>query len=120
MIRRATKEKPMNKKSKQRNRQHLKNSSKGRLVRRTSLFERAWRRLPPQVQKTAQQKINILVVNSRHPSLQIHRMKRAQEPMWVCYVSWTYRLLYRWQDTTLVLCDVGRHRVVDRVRRQRK
>jgi mRNA-degrading endonuclease RelE of RelBE toxin-antitoxin system len=109
----------MNKKSKWHNRQSRKSSRKSRQIIRNPLFLRAWRRLSPQVQKTVQQKIDFLAVNPRHPSLQIHRLKHAREPMWVCYVSWTYRLLYRWQETTLVLCDVGKHRIVDHVHHQR-
>jgi mRNA-degrading endonuclease YafQ of YafQ-DinJ toxin-antitoxin module len=111
---------PMNKKSKRRNRQSGMSGGKSRQIIRTSPFLRAWKRLSSQVQKTVQQKIHLLAINPRHPSLQVHRLKRTHEPMWICYVSGTHRLLYRWQETTLVLCDVGKHRIVDHAHHKKK
>jgi mRNA-degrading endonuclease YafQ of YafQ-DinJ toxin-antitoxin module len=83
-------------------------------VQTAERFERAWRKLPRNIQHVVQAKVTLLVANPRHPSLHIHQLQRTREAVWVCYISVTYRLLYQRRDATLLLCDIGGHTIVDR------
>jgi mRNA-degrading endonuclease YafQ of YafQ-DinJ toxin-antitoxin module len=91
-------------------------SPQARRIVQTTSFQRSWNALPPEVQRSVQHKVAYLATDPRHPSLHVHRLKRAPG-MWVCYVSRSYRLLYRMAHHQLVLYEVGRHRLLDRLPR---
>lgn len=81
----------------------------------TEAFLRAWRKLSPQLQEIIKVKVALLRVNPRHPMLRSHRIRRTDGVIWECYVNYSYRMLYQYKDDRLLLFDVGRHSVVDRV-----
>jgi len=41
-------------------------------------FKRAWGQLTPRVRNIVRAKIHLLVVNPGHPSLHVHRLRRAR------------------------------------------
>ncbi len=88
-------------------------------VRMTVNFRQAWKRLTPQMQRIVRNKIDLLVENPSHPSLNAHRLRQVREAIWVCYISNSMRLLYEYKADTLYLWDLGNHSVVDRVHLRR-
>jgi superfamily I DNA/RNA helicase/mRNA-degrading endonuclease YafQ of YafQ-DinJ toxin-antitoxin module len=63
------------------------------------------------------QKVEMLLANPAHPSLQTHRLWRLGGQIWDCYVDRGHcamRLLYEIQEQKLILWRLGGHDVVDR------
>lgn len=88
-------------------------------VRMTGNFRQAWKQLTPQMRRIVKNKIDLLVENTGHPSLNTHRIRQAREDIWVCYISNSMRLLYEYKDGTLYLWDLGNHSIVDKVHLRR-
>jgi mRNA-degrading endonuclease YafQ of YafQ-DinJ toxin-antitoxin module len=83
-------------------------------------FQYAYKQLPSHMQRKVNYKIQQLVENPAHPSLQVHRLRQAREKnVWICYISITKRLLYQYKDGTIYLWDVGEHAVVERIHQRR-
>jgi len=61
----------------------------------TDRFRRNWACLSAQARRIATTKVALLAENQRHPSLQVHRVRRSGGNIWECYVSATLRLLYQ-------------------------
>lgn len=60
------------------------------------------------------QKIGLLAENPAHPSLNAHKLSRA-EGKWECYVSSSHRLIYDLAGEEIRLWKVGDHSIIDRV-----
>jgi mRNA-degrading endonuclease YafQ of YafQ-DinJ toxin-antitoxin module len=72
--------------------------------------------LAPKRQQVVQ-KVELLLTNPAHPSLQAHRLWRLGGQIWDCYVDRGHcamRLLYEIQEHRLILWRLGGHDVVDR------
>lgn len=80
----------------------------------TKDFESAFRRLLSQKQDIVRRKIAFLVQDTSHPSLKAHRLSRAGQNIWECYIDQGSRLLYEMQGQVLVLWRLGGHHIVDR------
>lgn len=82
----------------------------------TEEFLTVWFKLPSQKQRIIHKKVDLLVTNPRHPSLQVHRLKRADRAVWDCYLidSWPHRLLFMYLEGKILLVQMGSHRVVNR------
>src|SRR5947209_7738107 len=77
-------------------------------------FLKAYQRLSLQMQRIVDSKIEQLVSNPAHPSLQAHRLRMAKaDKVWSCYISINKRLLYQYKDGKIYLWDVGEHAIVD-------
>lgn len=83
----------------------------------TESFKRAWEQLTPQMRNIVIGKIGLLAVNRGHPSLNVHRVRRARGDIRICYITNTMRVLFGVQGSILYLYDLGSHSVVDRVDR---
>lgn len=80
-------------------------------------FEKTFAELLPQKRALVAQKIELLLTNLAHPSLQSHRLLRLGGQIWDCYVDRGHcamRLLYEIQEHRLILWRLGGHAVVDR------
>ncbi|HEY1351899.1 MAG TPA: 3'-5' exonuclease [Ktedonobacteraceae bacterium] len=80
-------------------------------------FEKTFAELLPQKRALVAQKIELLLTNRTHPSLQSHRLWRLGGQIWDCYVDRGHcamRLLYEIQERRLILWRLGGHEVVDR------
>ena len=77
-------------------------------------FRRAWEQLTPQMRNIAAGKIALLAVDRRHPSLHVHRVRRARGDIRICYLTNTMRVLFGVQGSTLRLYALGSHSVVDK------
>lgn len=81
----------------------------------TPSFRETYRRLPTRLQRIIDNKIEQLVNNPSHRSLQAHRLRRTKgENVWSCYISINKRLLYQYKDGHIYLWDVGEHSIVER------
>lgn len=79
-------------------------------------FEKAFNELFPQRRKLIAQKVELLLSNPAHPSLNTHRLWRLGGQIWDCYVDRGHnamRLLYEIRDKKLILWRLGGHDVVD-------
>lgn len=82
----------------------------------TPRFQQTFAHLSKQAQRLVDKKIALLACNPSHPSLHAHRHRRSGPQMWECYLSLNLRLLYQIQQSTLLLCEVGSHAIVERHR----
>ncbi len=76
-------------------------------------FQPTWARLTGNQQRLARKKLSILHSNPKHPSLRIHRLRRARGT-WECYLTYELRLLYSQQKGKMCLLEIGKHEMVDR------
>jgi hypothetical protein len=88
----------------------------GEMVVYTEEFLQMWQRLSPQKQRIVRKKVGLLIANPGHPSLKVHRLKRADSEVWECYLinSFPQRLLFQRQGNKILLVQMGGHHVVDR------
>ncbi len=61
------------------------------------------------------EKIQLLALNPRHPSLNVHQVRRARKGIWECYVSDGDRMLYESRSGELYLWYLGSHALIERV-----
>lgn len=81
----------------------------------TKYFKQAFDNLQSQKQRIVKEKIDLLANNPRHPSLNVHRVRRSKSSIWECYIDDSMRLLYEIQKGILHLWDLGGHAIVDNV-----
>jgi mRNA-degrading endonuclease RelE of RelBE toxin-antitoxin system len=88
----------------------------GERVLYTEEFFQVWQSLPSQKQRIVRKKVGLLIANPGHPSLKVHRLKRADSEVWECYLinSFPQRLLFQRQGYKILLVQMGGHQVVDR------
>lgn len=83
----------------------------------TQDFDLAFQQLQPQKREIVRRKIHYLLTDPSHSSLNAHRLKRAGEDIWECYIDQGMRLLYEMRQSTLRLWYLGGHVLVDRARK---
>ncbi len=81
-------------------------------------FKRAWEQLTPQMRDIVTGKIGLLAVNRGHPSLHVHRVRRARGDIQICYITHTMRVLFEIRGGLLCLLDLGSHTIVDKVHKR--
>lgn len=76
--------------------------------------------------KIVEQKVKYLVSDRRHPSLNVHPVKRAKASVKIfeCYITGTVsisgaRLLFAEENQSLLLYDIGGHSIIDKVHHRR-
>lgn len=77
----------------------------------TEHFRRCYLRLPTRIQDQVDGKLEALLSNPRHPSLQARRMQ-GTAGIWELRVSLGYRLTYQVQGDLYVLRRVGAHNIL--------
>lgn len=83
-------------------------------VMATEEFFSVWRQLTSRMKNIVNQKISLLEMDRRHPSLRVHRLRHGNGDMWICYITNTMRLLYSVEDGVLYLHGLGGHAIVDK------
>ena len=71
-------------------------------------FRKAYRELPPSIQRKVDKQLKLLVSNPRHPSLQVKRI-RGTESVWEGRVDLHYRMTFEIQEEVIYLRVVGNH-----------
>ena len=84
-----------------------------RLIR-TQRFLEDYRKLPAQVQKQADRKLQHLADNMAHPSLRVKRVRKYEE-VYAGSVSMDYRFLFLITTDAYVLLRIGRHDILEKL-----
>ncbi len=80
---------------------------------RTRRFLEDYRKLPAQVQKQTDQKLQYLAQNVGHPSLRVKRV-RSHEEVYEGGINLDYRLLFLITTEGYVLLRIGRHDMLEK------
>lgn len=80
----------------------------------SKIFKKAYQRLPPHLQKKFDEKLNYLLENPRHPSLQIHKIGSGSEGDRELYINMSYRAIFFFENNTYYFLNIGDHSIVDR------
>lgn len=70
--------------------------------------------LPSDMKERALEKIKMLAENPAHPSLNAHKIKKA-EGKWECYINMAYRIIYEPLAEVIRLWKIGDHSIIDKV-----
>jgi len=82
-----------------------------RLVR-TDQFKREFKKLPQHIRKQAIRKLELLIVNPRHPSLRTKKIKgeiRGYKDVFEGSITKNYRFLFRVEQDSYILLTCGSH-----------
>jgi len=71
-------------------------------------FREAYRSLPSDLQKLTDEKLRLLALNRRHPSLHTKRIKGTKD-IWEARVSLNYRLTFQKTKEGIFLRNLGPH-----------
>lgn len=83
------------------------------IIVRSPRFDRAYKKLPPDVQRQFQQKLELLVSsNLTHPSLRVKRIK-GTEGIWEASIDLAHRFTFEKVEGGLRLRVIGRHAILD-------
>jgi|GEM_PF-281542 len=85
----------------------------------TACFRQSYAALPQAIQQVATRKIALLTQNPAHPSLNVHRVRRARG-LWECAITFRYRLLFERDGASIRLIEIGPHTIIDHVHHRRR
>jgi len=77
----------------------------------TKNFVRNYRRLPKEIQEAVDKQLELLLANSRHPSLNIKKMNDPRG-IWEGRVTAGYRFTFQMEDDIYVMRKVGTHDIL--------
>jgi len=81
---------------------------------RTERFLDDYAKLPAQVQKQADRKLQYLAENIRHPSLRVKRVRKYRG-VYEGSINMGYRFLFLMTPDAYVLVRIGTHDILDRL-----
>jgi len=76
----------------------------------TDDFTEGYEKLPPPIRKRVDEKLNLLLLDPRHPSLRIKKMK-GFEGIWEGRISRSYRFTFQMEEDAYILRKVGTHEI---------
>jgi len=79
----------------------------------TKTFIRDYRKLPKQIQKTADKQLESLLTNRNHPSLNIKKMQDPRN-IWEDRVTESYRFTFQIVGDMYLMRKVGTHDILKR------
>ena len=74
----------------------------------TKTFVRDYRKLPQEIQEAVDKQLGLLLVNSRHPSLNIKKMNDPRD-IWEGRITYSYRFTFHIEGDSYILRKVGTH-----------
>jgi len=80
-------------------------------LKSTPTFDKNYQSLPMMIQKRTDEKLQLLLSNPQHPSLQIKKMKGVGE-IWEGRVTTSYRFTFQIEGDTYILRKVGTHEIL--------
>ena len=80
-------------------------------LRPTPDFTEQYEKLAPSTQKRTDEKLQLLLIDPRHPSLQIKKM-RGFEGIWEGRISRNYRFTFQIEGDTYILRKIGQHEIL--------
>lgn len=78
----------------------------------TRSFIRDYRKLPKEIQKQADRKLELLKVNRRHPSLRVHKIKKTNDVL-EGSITKNCRFSFRIEYDSYILRRVGSHDIIE-------
>ena len=78
---------------------------------RTERFKKDFQRLPTEIRQRTEKALELLVSNSRHPSLQVKKMEGTRD-IWELRVTDNYRITFQFIQEGVLLRRVGTHNVL--------
>ncbi|MHB1382084.1 MAG: type II toxin-antitoxin system RelE/ParE family toxin [Thermoleophilia bacterium] len=83
-------------------------------IYRTPRFDRAYRKLPPDVRVQFKKKIRLLAASDlRHPSLRVKKI-RGTAGIYEASINIAYRFTFEMRDDGILLRVIGSHDVLER------
>ena len=79
---------------------------------RTQRFKREFKRLPEHIRKQAIRKLKLLLMNPRHPSLRVKKIRgeiRGYRDVFEGSITKDYRFLFRVEEGSYILLTCGTH-----------
>ena len=74
-------------------------------------FTKQYQNLPPVIKKRTGEKLNLLLSNFHHPSLQTKKMK-GHEDIWEVKISRSYRFTLQIKGDAYILRKIGKHEIL--------
>lgn len=75
----------------------------------TRHFKRCYRKLPRDIQKQADTKVQLLIeLPKQHPSLRVKRIQGTTD-IWEASITMNYRLTFQISKETIILRKIGKH-----------
>ena len=74
-------------------------------------FEKAFARLPKEIRESAYQKLELLLENPSHPSLQVKKM-RGTSSIWETRLTLSHRLTFEIGADAILLRKIGAHDIL--------
>lgn len=78
---------------------------------RLNLFKKDYKKLPPKIQKRADEKIIFLITNPHHPSLKTKKVQGTTE-IWEGRITKSIRFTFQIIRDTYILRRIGKHNEV--------
>lgn len=75
-------------------------------------FKKEYNRLPREMQKTFEQKLQLLLQDMSHPSLRVKRIQGTQS-RWEGSVTMKYRFTFEFFEDTLIFRSIGTHDILN-------
>jgi len=80
------------------------------IIRTEKAFDRAYVKLPENVQALAEKQLARLLENPRHASLQVRKMKGSKD-LWEGRITIHYRFTFKIVGETYLLRRIGTHKI---------
>ena len=78
----------------------------------TRSFEKDYAKLPEQIARRVNKQLNLMLENSRHPSLVTKKIKGGED-IWEGRVTKAYRFTFQMEGEFIILRRVGKHKIVE-------
>ena len=79
----------------------------------TKNFIRDYRKLPERIKRTADKQLELLLSDSRHPSLNIKKMQDPRD-IWEGRITKSYRFTFQVKEDVYVLRKIGTHDILNK------
>jgi len=77
----------------------------------SQVFKKGYNRLPVDIQKAFNQKLELLLRDISHPSLRVKRIQGTGN-RWEGSVTMKYRFTFQWNGGTLIFRTIGTHDIL--------
>ena len=74
-------------------------------------FKKGYNRLPGEIQKAFNQKLELMLQDITHPSLRVKRIQGTGN-RWEGSVTMKYRFTFQWDGSTLIFRTIGIHDIL--------
>ena len=76
-------------------------------------FKKEYNRIPKEIQKAFDQKLQLFLQDISHPSLRVKRIEGTKD-RWEGSVTMKYRFTFQFSENTLIFRTIGTHDILSR------